>query len=63
MHWFLPALRRQYGPVAGPYVIQQDFCPALDKGVKLCNEELGREALRVIFRGRGPNDPIVPCLA
>ena len=60
MHVFLPALRRRYGPVTGPYVLQQDYCPSLDKGVKLANAHLGFEALRVIFRGRNERDPVVP---
>ena len=32
----------------------------MDKGVKLVNQDNGREVLRVIFRGRNQRDPIVP---
>ena len=28
--------------------------------LRLLNQELGREVLRVIFRGRGEKDPLVP---
>ena len=34
-------------------------CKSLERGVKDFNASMGREAIRIIFRGRGQNDPQV----
>ena len=54
---FYPALRRKYGEITGPYVLQTDQCRCIGKGVDDFNEEMGFEAVRLIFRGRDENDP------
>ena len=56
---FWPALVRQYGEIAGPYVIQTDGCASINGGVRRFNEHMGYEALRIIFRGQDENDPRV----
>ena len=35
---FWPALVRQYGEIAGPYVIQTDGCASINGGVHRFNE-------------------------
>ena len=56
---FYPALVRQYGEIAGPYVIQTDGCQSINGGVRRFNAHMGYEALRIIFRGKDENDPRV----
>ena len=58
---FWPALVRQYGEIEGPYVLQMDACKCLANGVDRFNEYMGREAIRVIFRGRDEEDPKARC--
>ena len=58
---FWPALVRQYGEIEGPYVLQMDACRCLANGVDRFNAEMGREAVRVIFRGRDEEDPKARC--
>ena len=57
--YFYPALVRRYGVISGPYVVQCDGCKCIAKGFEQFNEEMGYEAIRVIFRGRDENDPKV----
>ena len=52
---------RQYGEIEGPYVLQMDACKCLANGVDRFNEYMGREAIRVIFRGRDDEDPKARC--
>ena len=52
---------RQYGEIEGPYVLQMDACKCLANGVDRFNEYMGREAIRVIFRGRDEEDPKARC--
>ena len=59
--YFYPALRRKYGEIAGPYVVQTDQCRCIAKGFDDFNAEMGFEAVRVIFRGRDENDPKARC--
>ena len=58
---FWPALVRQYGEIEGPYVLQMDACKCLANGVDRFNDFMGREAIRVIFRGRDEEDPKARC--
>jgi len=58
--YFYPALVRRYGVISGPYVVQCDGCKCIAKGFERFNEEMGYEAIRVIFRGRDENDPKAP---
>ena len=60
-NYFWPALVRQYGEIEGPYVLQMDACKCLANGVDRFNEYMGREAIRVIFRGRDEEDPKARC--
>ena len=52
---------RQYGEIEGPYVLQMDACKCLANGVDRFNDFMGREAIRVIFRGRDEEDPKARC--
>ena len=56
---YYPALLRQYGEINGPYLLQTDGCGSIAKGVQDFNALMGREAIRILFRGRGENDPYV----
>ena len=60
-NYFWPALVRQYGEIEGPYVLQMDACKCLANGVDRFNDYMGREAIRVIFRGRDEEDPKARC--
>ena len=60
-NYFWPALVRQYGEIEGPYVLQMDACKCLANGVDRFNDFMGREAIRVIFRGRDEEDPKARC--
>ena len=56
---YYPALQRQWGNISGPYLLQTDMCTSFAKGVADFNAFMGREAIRLLFRGRGPKDPVV----
>ena len=56
---YYPALQRQWGNISGPYILQTDMCTSFAKGVADFNAFMGREAIRLLFRGRGPKDPVV----
>ena len=56
---YYPALQRQWGNISGPYILQTDMCASFAKGVADFNAFMGREAIRLLFRGRGPKDPVV----
>ena len=56
---YYPALQRQWGNISGPYILQTDMCTSFAKGVADFNAFMGREAVRLLFRGRGPKDPQV----
>ena len=50
---YYPALQRQWGNISGPYILQTDMCTSFAKGVADFNAFMGREAIRLLFRGRG----------